>query len=120
MITLLSLGTLERESQLATNWLKQNEMIVNPDKFHDILGKRNADLSDQFTVDIDGNQVTLEKSLLFIRVHIDQKLSFDGSFSPLCKKENRNSRLYRYLRFKQRKTIIDSFAYANFDYCHLI
>ena len=34
------LQTLERERQIATDWLKQNEMVVNPDKFQAITVKK--------------------------------------------------------------------------------
>ena len=58
------LKTLEKESLVATNWFKENEMIVNPDKFQAIIVKRNSDMEKQYTLNIDGNQVNSEKSVI--------------------------------------------------------
>ena len=51
------------------------------------------------------------------------KLSFDEHVSPLCKKAsnqlNAISKLHRYLGFKEKETLNNSFAHANFNYCLL-
>ena len=39
------LETLERERQIATDWLKQNNMVVNPDKFQAITVKKNSNMN---------------------------------------------------------------------------
>ena len=74
--------TLERE-----NWIdccKHNEMIVNPN---------NSSMNDQHNFDFEYNRVTSEKSVKFLDIHIDQKLSFNEQkhlsmqkalFSLLC------------------------------------
>ena len=38
------LKTLERESQIATDWFKENNMTVNADKFQAIILKQNSDM----------------------------------------------------------------------------
>ena len=118
------LQTLEKESIAATDWFKENEMIVNPDKFQAIIIKRNSNMEDQFTLNIDGNQVKSEKSVKLLGVSIDNKLSFEEHVSSLCKKAsnqlNAISRLHRYLGFKEKEVLINSFVYANFNYCPLI
>ena len=40
------LETLERERQITTDWFKQNEVIVNPDKFEAIVVKRDSNMDD--------------------------------------------------------------------------
>ena len=116
--------TLERESQIATDWFKENNMIVNADKFQAIIVKRNSDMCNQYTLNIDGNQVTSEKSVKLLGINIDDKLSFDEHVSSLCKKAsnqlNAISRLHKYLGFKEKEVLINSFVYANFNYCPLI
>ena len=118
------LKSLERESQIATDWFKENNMIVNTDKFQAIIVKRNSDMCNQYTLNIDGNQVTSEKSVKLLGINIDTKLSFDEHLSPLCKKAsnqlNAISRLHRYLGFKEKELLINSCVYANFSYCPLI
>ena len=73
--------TLEREKKIATDWFKESNMIINADKFHAIIVKRNSDTSNQYTLNIDGNQVTSEKSVKLLGVNIDNKLSFDEQVS---------------------------------------
>ena len=84
------LKTLEKESLVATNWFKENEMIVNPDKFQAIIVKRNSNMENQYTLNIDGNQVISEKSVKLLGIDIDNKLSFDEHVSSLCKKQVTN------------------------------
>ena len=61
-------------------------MIVNIDKFLAIIVKQNSDMCNQYALNIDGNQVTSEKSVKLIGINIDNKLSFDEHFSSLWKK----------------------------------
>ena len=67
------LKTLERESQIATDWLKENNMIVDADKFQVIILKRNSNMCNQYTLNIHGNQVTSEKSVKPLGINIDDK-----------------------------------------------
>ena len=69
--------TLERESQIATDWFKENNMILNADKFQAIAVNRNSNMCNQYTLNIDDNQVTSEKSVKLLGINIDNKLSFD-------------------------------------------
>ena len=113
--------TPERESQIATDWFKENSTILNTDKFQAIIVKRNSDMSNQYTLNIDGNQITSEKSVKLLGIHIDNKLSFDEHVSSLCKKPIKAiSRLHRYLGFKEKEVLINSFVYDNLNHCPLI
>ena len=99
-------------------------MIVNPDKFQAIIEKRISDMCNQYTLNIDGNQVTSEKSVKLLGINIDNKLSFDEQVSSLCKRAsnqlNTIIRLHRYLGYKEIEVLIISLVYANFNYCPLI
>ena len=72
-----------------------------------------------------GNQknVTENKAKL-LGVNIDIKLNFDSYVSELCKKASNQlhaiSRLQTYLGFEEKTVLIQSFFYANFNYCSLI
>ena len=78
----------------------------------------------EYTLNTNGNQVTSEKSVKLLGINIDDKLSFDEHVSSLCKKAsnqlNAISRLHKYLGFKEKEVLINSFVYANFNYCPLI
>ena len=116
--------TLERESQIATDWFKENNMIVSADKFQAVMVKRNSDMCNQYTLNIDGSQLTSEKSVKLLGINPDNKLSFDEHVSSFLKKASNQlkakSRLHRYLGFKEKEVPTNSFVYANFNYCRLI
>ena len=42
-------------------------------------------MNDHYTFDNDGNRVTSDKSVNFLGIHIDHKLSFDKHVFSLCK-----------------------------------
>ena len=71
------LETLEIESQIATEWFKDNSITLNAGKFQAIIVKQNSYISKQYILHIDGNQVTSEKSVNLLGTNIDNKLSFD-------------------------------------------
>ena len=81
-------------------------------------------MSNHYILNIDGNQVTSEKTVELLDININKKLSFDEHIYALCKKAinqlNAISRLHRYLGFKEKEILIDSSVYANFNYCPLI
>ena len=105
----------------STDWFQENNMIVNADKFQEIIVKGNSDISNQYTLNIDDNQVTSKKPVKLLGINIDNRLSLDEHVSSLCKKAsnqlNAISRLYRNLGFKEKGVLINIFVYANFNYC---
>ena len=66
------LKTLERESQTDIYWFKENNMIVNPDKFQEITVNKNSYMSNQYTL-------TSEKTVKLLGTNID--LSFNKHIS---------------------------------------
>ena len=82
--------------------------------------KRNSDMCNQYSCNTDGNQHTSEKSAKLLGINIDNKLSFDEHVPLLCKRASNKlkaiSRLYKYLGFKKKNVLINSFVYANFNY----
>ena len=81
-------------------------------------------MSNQYTLTVDGNQVASGKSVKLLRINTDNKLSLDEHVSSLCKKASNQVnviiRLHRYLRFDEKGVFINSFVYANFNYCPLV
>ena len=105
----------------STDWFQENNMIVNADKFQEIIVKGNSDISNQYTLNIDDNQVTSKKPVKLLGINIDNRLALDEHVSSLCKKAsnqlNAISRLYRNLGFKEKGVLINVLVYANFNYC---
>ena len=83
METLLDI--LEKESEVAINWFKQNEMIVNPDKFQAmVLGRHKQ--KETINLTINGAEIKGQNSITLLGVQIDNKLNFDNHISNACKK----------------------------------
>ena len=101
------LKILEQESESAVGWFKQNEMIFNADKFQAIiLNKKESE------------------AVKLLGITIDGRLRFDQHISNLCSKVamqlNALGRLQKYMRTPEEVAIVNSFIYANFNYCPLV
>lgn len=76
--------TLEQESQtklldqIAIDWFKTNETIVNPDEFQALIIRRNNPGEDLYKLNISGKDIILESNLklLGIDIKLKDKLSF--------------------------------------------
>ena len=100
-------------------------MIVNPRKFQImfISIKKNA-LPRNLKFQINTTEIAQQPSVELLGVTIDNELKFDLHISRLCKSAgcqlNALCRLKNYLNFEQEKVLIESFIYANFNYCSLV
>ena len=115
---------LEGESDIAISWLNKNNMISNPDKFHSLI--LSNDRTDNSGIDIKIGQKSIksESYVKLLGVRIDNKLNFNSHISKLCKNAstqlNALLRLKNVLNFKAKLILVQSFIYANFNYCPLI
>ena len=50
------LTTLEKDSEKAIDWFRQNNMIINPEMFQSMILQRSGN-SDMHTIEIDGNRI---------------------------------------------------------------
>ena len=117
------LKTLEQESESALSSFKQNEMIVNADMFQAIiLHKKENEAECNLT--IDNNNIESTKSVKLLSITIDDRLRFDQNISNLCSKAamqlNALGRLQKYMGKPEKVTIVNSFIYADFNYCPLV
>ena len=80
------LETLKNESELAVNWFRNNNMIVNPDNFQLMLLQKSTGKVIQKKLQIDNNEIESENSVTLLGVAIDNRLSFDDHISKLCNK----------------------------------
>ena len=115
---------LQSEANKATDKFKLNSMIVNPEKFQAILIDRKGQNNNPTEINIDEKKINSESSALLLGLEIDSKLNFDKHISKLCNKSagqlNALNRLNRYLGFEEKKILINSFIYGNFNYCPLV
>ena len=67
---------MEYESESAVSWFKENEMIVNADKFQAIiLNKKESEA--KYKLNIDNNNIESTKSVKLLGITIDDCLQFD-------------------------------------------
>ena len=116
--------TLKNESDSAVNWFRNNNMIVNPDKFQLMLLQKSTKKVIQEKLQIDNNETESENSLTSLSITIDNRLSFDNHISQLCNKTpmqlNAIFRLKKYMSQKELEVVLNSFIYSSFNYCPLV
>ena len=115
---------LESEANITISWLKDNKMIVNPDKFQFILlDKRKSDHTNEI-INIDNQQLKAVSSVKLLGVTLDDKLNFNPHISNLCRSAanqlNALMRLKHLLNPEERKILIESYFISNFVYCSLV
>ena len=115
---------LEKESENAIDWFKENGMSVNPGKFHGIIINRCGRHPNVHKMNFSGFEITTEKIVNLLGIDIDYKLNFNKHIGSLCKKAggqlNAICRMGKYVGEDEKKVLIQSFVYANFNYCPLV
>ena len=112
------------ESEVITDWFKKNQTIVNPDKFQVIIiDKKKGDHTNENVV-IDNKQIKTVPSVELLGIQLDDQLNFIPHISNICKSAanqlNALIRLQKFLSFKEKKILINSYFMANFNYCPLV
>ena len=115
---------LENETNVALTWLDRNEMIANPDKFHALLVRKDRENTTGQNISLQDHAIKSEETVKLLGVTLDNKLNFDTHISNLCKKAatqlNVLKRLRSFIGFEQKKVLVQSFVYSNFNYCPLV
>ena len=99
-------------------------MIVNPDKFQAIVVKKNCRMKDSYALNINKQTINSENCVKLLVIEIDNTLSFDKHISNLCKKAsnqlNAIGRIQKYMDFKEKEVLLNSFFLSNFNYCPFV
>ena len=118
------ISALEQDSQAAIDWFKINEIIVNPDKFQVIVVKKNSRKKDSYALNINNQTINSGNSVKLLGIEIDNTRSFNKYISTLCKKAsnqlNSIGRIQKYMGFKGKEVLLNSFVLSNFNYCLLL
>ena len=111
-------------SELERQWFRDNSMIVNPGKFQAIIIDRKNQKNNPQKLTIDKKVITSSENVTLLGLEVDSKLNFDEHISKLCNKSagqlNALCRIGHLLGLEERKILINSFIYANFNYCPLV
>ena len=115
---------LEKESEVAIKWFRDNGMSVNPEKFHGIVINRCGRYPDVHKMNFAGFEITTEKIVNLLGVDLDYKLNFNKHIGSLCKKGagqlNAICRMGKHVGENEKRVLIQSFVQANFNYCPLV
>ena len=117
-------NSLEKETGVSLTWLKQNEMIANPEKFHALLLRKNQTNTRGEQININGKIIKPKETVKLLGVALDYRLDFDPHISNLCKKAatqlNVLKRSKTFIGFQEKKILVQSFVHSNFDHCPLV
>ena len=113
------LETLKNESESEVNWFRNNNVIVNTNKFQLMLLQKSTKKLIQEKLQIDSNEIKSKNS-----VTIDNRLSFDDHISKLCNKASMQLnvifRLKKYMTQKELEVVLNSFIDSSFSYSPLL
>ena len=115
---------LESESKTAISWFQSNKMIVNPGKFQSIIFDKKKQNHTAEYISIDQKNIKTSSSVKLLGVHIDDELNFNLHITKVCRSAANQLhaliRLQMFLNFEEKKTLINSYFYSNFNYCPLV
>ena len=118
------ISILESESEIAINWFKSNNMIVNPGKCEAIIFNKHKGNHTNRTITINPKEIKAVAKVKLLRIAIDDKLNFNHHMNNICKSAsnqlNTLIRLKHLLGFKERKVLVNTFVMSNFNYCSLV
>ena len=118
------ISELRKEGNIATQWFRDNSMIVKPEKFQAIIPDTKNQNNNPQKITIDTKVVISSENVILLGLEFGSKLNFDEHISKICNKStgqlNPLCRIEHSIVFKERKILINSFIYANFNYCLLV
>ena len=81
-------------------------------------------MKDSYSLNINQEVINSENCVKLLGVEIDNKLSFEKHISTLVKKAsnqlNAISRIQKFMGFKEKEILLNSFVYSNFNDCPLM
>ena len=114
------ISQLEQESRTLLNWIRNNGLKANPDKFHLLL----SDPSEELSTKVDNLDIKNSKCQKLLGIEIDNKLTFTDHITSICTKVSQKlhalSRIGNYMTLHQRKIILKTFFQSLFGYCPLV
>ena len=81
-------------------------------------------MKDSYPLNINDQKINPENCVKLHGIEIDNKLCFEQHISTLCKKAsnqlNAIGKIKKYMGFKEKEILLNSFVYSNFNYCPLV
>jgi hypothetical protein len=81
------INKLQSESNIAIKWFRDNETIVNPDKFQFMILDKNIKQGplNLHTLKLDGYEIESKNSVDLLGIEIDDKITFDNHIHTLTR-----------------------------------
>ena len=99
-------------------------MMVNLEKYRGIIIDKKKQNHTAEYISIDQKNIKTSSSLKLLGVHVDDKLNFNLHITKICRSAANQLhaliRLRMFLNFEEKKTLINSYFYSNFNYCPLV
>ena len=96
--------TLKNKSESAVNWFRNNNMIVNPDKFKFMLLQKFPKKLIQKKLQIDNNEIESENYVTLLGITTGKRLLFYDRISKLCNKASiQLNTIFRLKKYTSRK-----------------
>ena len=113
------LDSLENASLKLFEWFSNNQMKVNPYKFH-LLTSATACIAIKIKI----NEIPNSESEQLLGVTVDNKLNFNNHLQKILEKANQKvhilARTTPYMSIPKRKLLMNSFFISQFNYCPLV
>ena len=114
------LKQLDKDSKILLEWIRNNGLKANPDKFHLLLSDNNKD----YYISVANFTIQNSNSEKLLGIIFDNELTFTNHVSELCAKASQKlyalSRVCNITSFTQRKVIMQAFIQSQFGYCPLV
>ena len=119
------INSLEIKTSKAIQWIENNDMIANPEKFKAIVLTKHDEQTVGSEFNFSGITIYSSAEVDLLGVKLDTKLSFESHISKMCKKAagqlNALKRLQgSVISYNTRKALAESFILSNFKYCPLV
>ena len=111
---------LEEDSQSLIEWVNNNALMANPDKFHLLLSSSDENIS----IYVDQYQIYISQHEKLLGITIDNNMKFEEHVSRLCKKASHKlhalARVSNFMNVEQRRKIMKAFIASQFGYCPVV
>ena len=118
------ISSLEVKTSNAIKWVKDNDMIANPDTFKAIMLTKTDYNTARIRLEFSGETILSSNEIDLLGFTIDTKLSFDSHIAKIRRKASRQlnalKRLGFYIPLDTQKILANSFIISNFNYCPLV
>ena len=109
---------------MVIKWFKDNKMVANPGKFQAIILDKKKNNHTQEIIKIDKNVVKVKLPVKLLGIQTDAELNFNlhiaDIFISAANQLNALIMLRKFLGFEEKKVLINSYFYSNFNYCLLV